>query len=100
MAWYAPFSALADIQSTVHTILKKVNHLSDQSAEIQQDVDQLQATATAISDGVTAALAHITDLEGQVAAGQPVDPAVLASLKQAVTDIGSAAQGVGGLATA
>jgi predicted nucleic acid-binding Zn-ribbon protein len=79
---------------------RKVDILMSQSDEISAEVTDLEATATAISNGVTAALAHITDLEAQVAAGQPVDPAVLASLKQAVTDIGTAAQGVGGLATA
>ncbi len=99
MPWFA-FQMARDIQRTAHMILKRVNDLSDQNAELSQDVAGLQATATAIGDGVTAALAHIADLEQQVASGQPVDPAVLASLKQAVTDIGSAAQGVGGLATA
>ena len=79
---------------------QKVDILMSTSDEISADVTELEAKAAAISDGVTAALAHIADLEAQVAAGQPVDPAVLASLKQAVSDIGTAAQGVGGLSTA
>jgi hypothetical protein len=89
-----------DIQKTVHMILKRVNDLSEQDAEIQQDVADLETQVGKINDGVTAALALIKQLEGQVAAGQPVDPSVLASLKQAVADIGTAGQGVGGLATA
>jgi chromosome segregation ATPase len=98
MYWY--WRTLRDIQRDVHAILKKVNHLSDQNAELSQDVADLQATAGQISDGVTSALAHIADLESQVASGQPVDPQVLADLKAAVTGIGTAAQGVTGLSTA
>lgn len=99
MPWFS-FQMARDIQHTVHMILKRVNDLSDQNAELSQDVADLQAKATEINDGVTAALAHITDLEQQAANGQPADPAVLASLRAAIEGVGTAAQGVGGLATA
>lgn len=97
MAW-SPFAALFDIQRTVHAIKKQVDHLTDQSAEIQGDVTAIETSVGQINDGVTAATALIVKLEGQVASGQPVDPATLASLKQAVADIGTAGAAVTALA--
>lgn len=95
MTWN-PFSALFNIQRTVNAIKKQVDHLSEQSAEIQADVTSIEATVGQINDGVTRANALIAQLETN--AGQPVDPQVLADLKQAVADIGTAGSAVAALA--
>jgi hypothetical protein len=90
----------AALMRELKIIEAKVGVVMSQNDEIAAETTQIEATATAIQAGVTAALAHITDLEAQVAAGQPVSQQTLDGLKQAVTDIGAAGQGVTGLATA
>jgi septal ring factor EnvC (AmiA/AmiB activator) len=96
VTWFQMPAMLADIQRTTHRLEAKVTALSEQSAEIQQDVTDIEAAVAKINDGVARATALIQQLEaGQ---GQPIDPAVLASLKQAVADVSSAAAPVAGLA--
>ena len=70
MTWNL-FSQIADIQRTVHAIQTKVNHMSDQQAEIDADVQELQAADANI-------LAEIAKL-------QAANPALdLTALKAAV----------------
>ena len=91
-----PFTAIADIQRTIHTIDAKVDQLMSQSDEISADVAAIETVVGQINDGVSRATALIQQLEASQ--GQPVDPAVLASLKQAVADISTAGQSVSTLA--
>ena len=70
MTWNL-FSQIADIQRTVHAINAKVNLMSDQQAEIDADVQELQAADANI-------LAEIAKL-------QAANPALdLTALKAAV----------------
>jgi hypothetical protein len=79
------------------TLLRRLIRLSEQSSEIQQDITDLETHVSTIQGGVQTAVTLIQQLEANQ--GQPVDPAILAQLKQAVSDVGGAAQAVAGLAT-
>jgi peptidoglycan hydrolase CwlO-like protein len=77
MTWNL-FSQIADIQRTVHTINAKVDHMSDQQAEIDADVAELQA------DDV--------NIEAEIAKLQAANPALdLTGLKAAIAATGQIA---------
>jgi hypothetical protein len=86
------------ILRSLQELHQKVDVLLSQSDDIEQAATDLEATVAVISTGVQSALAIITALEAQVAAGQPVTAQSLADLKQAVTDVGTAGQSVTALA--
>ena len=70
MTWNL-FSQIADIQRTVHAIQTKVNHMSDQQAEIDADVQELQAADA--------------NIHAEIAKLQAANPALdLTALKAAV----------------
>ncbi len=92
--------AVQALAAELGTLTWKVDQLMSQSDEIAADVTAIEGDVARINAGVASALALITTLEAQAAAGQPVNPAVLASLKQAVADVGTAASGVAGIAPA
>jgi hypothetical protein len=73
-----PLAAIFDIQRTVHTINAKVDHMSDQQAEINADVAGLQADLAALSANFAAELAA---LQAAIANGQPVDLTGLDAIK-------------------
>ena len=77
MTWN-PYTMLADIQRTVHTINRKVDHMSDQQAEINADVQGLAADLAALQANFAAELAA---LQAALAAGQPVDLTGLEAIK-------------------
>ena len=53
-AMWNPFSAIADIQRTVHTINTKADKLMSQQDEINADVAELGAAVAAIQAEITA----------------------------------------------
>ena len=74
-----PFSAIADIQRTIHTINTKVDHMSSQQDEINTDVAELQAAVAAIADEIDALQAahpalDLSGLTAAVAAVQALAP--------------------------
>lgn len=88
----------AQILQSVQLLHRKVDILMSQSDEVLQDATDIETGVAKINAGVQSALALITDLEAQVAAGQPVTPEALAALKQAVADVGTAGDSVAALA--
>jgi peptidoglycan hydrolase CwlO-like protein len=92
------FSTIATILRLVQAINEKVDDLMSQSDEILADAQNLESLATQINAGVTAANAKITDLENQVASGQPITQSDLDALRQAMTDVGNAANSVTAIA--
>jgi uncharacterized protein YoxC len=89
---------LLAIQRSLQILNQKVDVIMSQSDEVLQDVADIETGVAKINTGVQSALALITDLEAQVAAGQPVTPEALAALKQAVTDVGTAADATAAIA--
>jgi hypothetical protein len=88
----------AKILQSLQQLHLKVDILMSQSDEVLQDVADIETGVAKINAGVQSALALITDLEAQVAAGQPVSAEALAALKQAVADVGTAADATAAIA--
>ena len=80
---------LARIHNELAQINRKLDHMSDQQAELDTDIATLTAVVTDVSaqtatlgTDLTAVAAEIADLQAQVLAGQPVN---LAGLTELVT---------------
>lgn len=82
MTYWNPFTAIFDIQRTIHIIDRKVDHMTDQQAEINADVAELTAA--------------VTNIQAEIAALQAANPALdLTALKAAADAVAAIAPPAG-----
>lgn len=90
MAVWNLFSAIADIQRTVHALNAKADQLMSQQDQIDADVQAIAAALTAVQGDAATLVTDVTAIAAKIAAGETVDTSALDALVASAQGVQSA----------